>query len=105
MTIRSGSLDRSLTLSTETQTRDNVAQIVSTWTVVATAWSERLELRWSDVERLGVSERQAAARYRIRWRTGVTVGMRATVDGQHYRVRGVAPEGRRDALVLTLVSE
>lgn len=100
--IDAGKLDRRVELLTKTTTRDAAGQPIDTWSTVATVPAERLTLRSMDIRSSAGVETVPDAKYRIRWRAGVSTAMRATVDGSTFNVIGVDDPDRRTSLIITL---
>lgn len=98
--MRAGLLDRSVTLRQMIATQDAYGEPIETWSDQDTIWAQRVELTGS--ERF-VSEQTVAkvdAKYRIRFRSGVTVQHRLLDAGREYDIHAVIPIGRNEGLEL-----
>lgn len=102
MKIAAGSLDRTLTILTETAAKSALGQAVSAYTELSKTYAQRLEMRTVDAARAGGRDVYAMARYLIRFRDGLTTAHRIVVDGITYSILSIEPMGRREALILTL---
>lgn len=103
--MRSGKLDRRITVQVRSVTRDATGGEVETWTNAYDIWAER--------ETTGATERFAASQriadvdtlFRIRWNDDVErlvtpQSHRITYRGRWYEVLGVVEIGRREGLWL-----
>lgn len=110
MIVKSGSLDRVILIEKPTKSRSAVAQEIDTWSALATIRGQRLDLRWTQqVELKPGGENKgpgrslvATARYLIRYRSDLTIGQRATVDGGTYTISAIEEQDRRQTIILTL---
>lgn len=98
--MRSGELDRRITLETPAAAQDTFGEAISTWTPFATVWAKYLPLKGKEqLDAQGVDAQQEA-RFHIRYRPNVTTLMRFTFDGNVYGIEAVTEIGRREGLEL-----
>lgn len=102
MKIESGKLDRKLELLAREVAPDELGQEIEAFSPVTTIRAQRLEMRTQDAARAGARETFSMARYLIRWRAGLSTGMRVRTDGKLYDVVSVEEPDRRTTLIVTL---
>lgn len=99
-----GKLDRRVTILARSDTQDAIYGTQSvTWTPLATVWAEVRDMIPSRGERLadGVEIANRPCRVRMRYRSGITSGMRLQVEGRELRIITQPAElGRREGLEL-----
>jgi len=99
--VRSGRLDRRLTLQRRTLIENDYGEPVETWTDLATVWAHKIEVRGA--ERYAASQDIATVdiKYQIRYRRGLTPVDRFTDEaGKVFDVIAVLEIGRREGLEL-----
>lgn len=99
--MRAGLLRKRVTIAQESRTPDDRKGYALSWSTVCIVWGDVSDL--SSRERLAAQQLESdiAVGITIRYRTGITAAMRATVDGVHYQIRGVRdPDGRKRMLIL-----
>ncbi len=102
MKIASGKLDRKLTLYRATSTRQPGGQIIKAWTLIATVYAQRLEMRTVDSARAGQRDTYSMGRYLIRYRSDITTADRLVEDGTTYDILAKDEPDRRTTMVLTV---
>ncbi len=102
MKVESGKLDRTLELLNLTKVADDYGQEIETFAKVATIYAQRLEMRTQDAARAGGRETFSMARYLVRWRAGLSTGMRIRTDGKLYEIIAVEEPDRRATMTITL---
>ena len=90
--MQAGRLNRRCILQAPGTTQDELGQPIPGWTDVATVWGD-VRLR-SGLESIkaGAVVSTVQASVRIRYRTGITAGMRVLVDSVPYEVLAVQPD-------------
>ena len=90
--MQAGRLNRRCTLQAPGTTQDELGQPIPGWTDVATVWGD-VRLR-SGLESIkaGAVVSTVQASVRIRYRTGITAGMRVLVGSVPYEVLAVQPD-------------
>ncbi|WP_294196524.1 phage head closure protein [uncultured Sphingomonas sp.] len=104
MKIDAGKLDRKLEIMTATVTKNTFGEKVTSWTVSATTWAQRLEIRSADSARAALHQTIVTARVLLRYRTGLEAGQRVRLDGTDYIVTAIDEPDRRATLILMLES-
>lgn len=110
MKIDAGALDRQLLIEAATKTRDAAGQTVETWSTLATIRGQRLALRQNQkaearptaVDKGPGIALVATARYLVRWRSDLQIGMRVTVDGSIMFIDAIEQPDRRQTVILTI---
>lgn len=106
--MRSGRLDRRVTIQTLTTTRDAFGQPIETWAELATVWAQRENA--GVVERFQANQRFASAEvvFRIRWypwAEGIDPKTnRAAFEGRTYNILGTEEIGRKEGLHIVAVA-
>jgi SPP1 family predicted phage head-tail adaptor len=101
--ISAGELDQLVTIQQRSTTKDAVGQQVETWsTFLANVWAAARPLRGAEFFAAGQTQAQETILFRIRYRDGVTSGMRVVWRGQPYALTAppVDVEGAKHTLEL-----
>ncbi len=99
-----GALRDRVTLTTATMTTDALRGQAATWATLATVWGEWLDRPSREALQAGALQNTPGKTLRIRHRTDVTVGMRATKGSTVCDIAAVRDiDGRRRYLELDLV--
>jgi SPP1 family predicted phage head-tail adaptor len=96
--VRSGRLDRRLTLQRRTLIENDYGEAVETWTDLATVWAEKIPVRGAERYAAMQTVAEVDCKFRIRYRRGVTPLDRVVCEGITYDVQGVLEIGRREGL-------
>ena len=103
--MQAGRLDRLVTLQSRTVTRNAQGEDVVTYSDRASVWAEKFDLRGREYFAAQQVKADMQTRWRIRWRSDVSVRDRLVADGVSYDIAAVAEIGRRDGLeLITTVS-
>lgn len=94
--MRSGRLDRRLTLQRKTATENDYGEAVETWTDLATVWAEKIPVRGAERYAAMQTVAEVIDRFKIRYRKDLTPLDRVICDGITYDVQGVLEIGRRE---------
>lgn len=102
--MKSGKLDRRLTIERFTTTRDEFNDPVETWATLAEVWASKEDVR--DTERVAAQEVGAAitTRFQIRWSNDVAdvnPKDRLVCEDKTYAIVAVKEIGRRRGLELS----
>lgn len=90
--MQAGRLNRRCVLQSPRTDTDALGQPIPGWTDVATVWGDvRLRSGLESVK-AGTVVSTVQASVRIRYRTGITAGMRVLVDSVPYEVLAVQPD-------------
>lgn len=99
MTMRAGRLDRRLVLKRRQLATPNAhGEQVATYTDYATVWAEMLPGAGNEQFIAQTTYASTDARFRIRYRSDVSVTDRVECEGVEYDVIGIAEIGRRKGL-------
>jgi SPP1 family predicted phage head-tail adaptor len=100
--MRAGNLGRRVTVRQKTTAQDLYGEEIATWSDLATVWAQRLELtgaeRWNAEQVVA----QIACKYRIRYRTDITVLHRLKDGTREYDIHAVLEIGRHEGLELVV---
>lgn len=98
--MRSGKLDRLITIERATETVAPSGAVSSTWTPIATVRAEIVNQTATEfLAGHGEAERGTII-FRIRFLADITTDNRITFNGAHYNVREIVEIGRRRGLEL-----
>jgi SPP1 family predicted phage head-tail adaptor len=98
--MRSGKLDRRITLQTLTISRDGYGATIETWTDLDTVWAEVVPLKGTEYFAAAQIVVEEQLKFRIRYRSDLTEKVRITYNGQTYDVQNITEIGRRQGLEL-----
>lgn len=96
--MQSGQLDQRVTLQSPTAGQDAIGQPVTTWTDVAEVWASVAYMSGLSTIKAGADVSQVQTSVRIRYRTGLTAGMRVLHGDVVFDVRAVLP-GKKNVFV------
>lgn len=102
--LRSGDLDRRVTLMSPEVTKDDLGGEVTTWREVATVWASKTDV--SDAERVTAAQvgTQISSRFKVRWSQttrAVAENWRVRCDGLLYSVVHGKEIGRREGVEIS----
>ena len=89
--INAGELNQRITLQQKTTTRNAIGEAVVTWSDVATVWAKVMPLRGNAFYTANQEQHVIDARFLIRERAGLNVGMRLLWKGQPYDITNLIP--------------
>lgn len=106
-----GLLDQRITVQSASTSVDALGQRVETWSDVCTVWAQAQPLRGREFFAAGAIQSEAAVRFRMRYRTGITGAMRVVwqsvphaivaepvdVDGGKHTLELMCSSGIRDS--------
>jgi SPP1 family predicted phage head-tail adaptor len=97
--MRAGQLDRRVTLQSRTTVKSATTGAVSeVFTDLVTVWAQRTDLRGREYFAAQQINADVTAKFRIRWRSGITE-LHRIVDGTTtFDIANVAEIGRREGL-------
>jgi SPP1 family predicted phage head-tail adaptor len=90
--MRAGQLRHLLTLQELTAGQDAIGQPVQAWADVAEDWADVRFLRGIEAVKAGASVSVADCSIRVRYRAGVTAGMRYVEGATVYDIQSVLPD-------------
>lgn len=111
MTLHAGRLRHRIVLQQlveQTDSEDEVIQdpntgaIVSEWTHIATVWAAKEPLSAREFVESGAKQAEVLGRFVIRYRDGITAGMRIQHGDAVYNIIGVLPDKESGIEYLTL---
>lgn len=93
--IRSGKLDRTITLQRKAETISPAGTVSDAWADFATVRAELLRAAYADQATKPGEGQGAAIAFRLRYVAGVSTADRLLYDGQPYGIKTVHEFGRR----------
>lgn len=105
--VAAGRMDRRITFQTFTESQDGAGEPVKTWANLAsnpTVWAEvvplALTVRGGGQEIFDAEQilGQAETRFRVRYRSDITVEMRIVYASENYDIESVAEIGRKEGV-------
>ena len=90
--MQAGRLNRRCTLQAPGTTQDELGQPIPGWTDVATVWSDIRMKSGLESIKAGASVSVVQASIRVRYRAGITAGMRVVHNLQAYNIVAVLPD-------------
>lgn len=98
--MRSGKLDRLITLQTFTTTQNDYGELVEAWATLASVWAERVPLSGREAFVADQIAALSLVKFRIRYRSDVNTKSRILDAGEYYNIRSVGLIGRNEGLEL-----
>lgn len=90
--MQAGRLNRRCTLQAPGTTQDELGQPIPGWTDVATVWADIRMKSGLEAIKAGASVSVVQASIRVRYRAGITAGMRIVHNLQAYNITAVLPD-------------
>lgn len=90
--MQAGNLNRKVTIQTPNTAKDEYNEPVGGWLDVASVWADIKMLSGLETVKANADVSVVKASIRIRYRTGITAGMRVLCDGLAYDIRAVMPD-------------
>jgi len=98
--MRSGSLDRKITIQKKTVSQNTFGEEVETWSTFSKVWAKVIPLRGQERFESKQVNAELDTMFRIRYLTGVLPTMRIVHETRLYDIHSVAEIGRREGLDL-----
>jgi len=90
--MQAGRLNRRCTLQSPSQSVDELGQPIPGWTDVATLWGDIRMKSGLEAIKAGASVSVVQASIRVRYRAGITAGMRVVHNLQAFNITAVLPD-------------
>ena len=90
--MQAGRLNRRCTLQSPSQSVDELGQPIPGWTDVATLWGDIRMKSGLEAIKAGASISVVQASIRVRYRAGITAGMRVVHNLQAFNITAVLPD-------------
>jgi SPP1 family predicted phage head-tail adaptor len=90
--MQAGRLNRRVTLQSPSQSVDELGQPIPGWTDVATVWADIRMKSGLEAIKAGAPVSVVQASIRVRYRTGITAGMRVVHNLVAYEIKAVLPD-------------
>jgi len=98
--MRAGALDRVITVERSTETVNDLGQVVTAWTELATLRAQLVQATTAEFIRGFGASSETAIVFRTRFLAGVTLADRVSYDGATFNIVEVKELGRREGLEL-----
>ena len=99
--MQAGRLNRRVTLQSPSQSVDEIGQPIPGWTDVATLWGDIRMKSGLEAIKAGAPVSVVQASIRVRYRAGITAGMRIVHNLQAFNITAVLPDaGAREYIDL-----
>jgi SPP1 family predicted phage head-tail adaptor len=95
-----GKLSEPIKFQSRQASVDSIGQPVEVWQDEWTDWADVRHLRGLETLRAGAETSVVKASFRIRFRDGVTAGMRVVWNNVAYNITAALPQGRRSFIDL-----
>jgi SPP1 family predicted phage head-tail adaptor len=103
--MKAGRLDRLVTLQSRVVTRSDSGEDVVTYQDLEDVWAEKFDLRGREFYAAQQAKADVTTRWRIRWRSDVSILHRLVYGGQVYEINAAAEIGRREGLELVTTAD
>lgn len=90
--MQAGKLNSRVTLQQQSEEFDELGQPLTTWTDVATIWADIRNMGGIESIKADATASVVKSSIRIRYRTGVTAGMRVLHGSTAYNITAVLPD-------------
>lgn len=94
--MKSGRLDRRITIEQYTVTRDSYGGEPKSWSTWATVWAEKRDKKGREYLEQSGEHTERETVFKIRYQDGLSTDMRILCDGRYYDIIGLAELGRRE---------
>lgn len=94
-----------LSLQQEVQTADGAGGYIRTWQTLADLWAEFQAVTGKEILIAGKLQSEVSHKITIRYRTGVTAGMRLVYDSRIFDIKAVVNKQENDEVLELWVSE
>lgn len=115
--MKAGQMDRKIIIQTPAESVNDIGQVVSSWSTLATVWAQVVPVTGNEIIRSGSGGTSTdtpggklfgsqQSRVFVRYRSDVTIQERLSIDGQYWDIqyiRVVSAEKRKDGLEILAV--
>ncbi len=104
--MRSGRMDRKITIQKVTETRSSSGQITKTWSTFAAVWAHKIDSGSREFfSRVNAEVGEFVTIWRIWFLSGLTQKMRIKYENEYYDIQGIKELGRREGYEITSVKQ
>lgn len=96
--MRSGKLDREITIERSTPTVDDYGIVTQVWAAIATMRAQLVQATTEEFMRDHGASSEAIVIFRTRWLDGLTVADRVMYEGEPHTIKEIKEIGRRKGL-------
>lgn len=91
-----GKLDRKIIIQSYPTSKDNGGELTGSWTTYLTTWAKVTDKSSTENMVEGTQPMTTTRTFTIRYRTGLTNGMRISYNSQYWQITGMMEIGRKE---------
>lgn len=96
-----GSMDRKIMIQSPPAAKDDGGELSGSWVLECSPWAAVKHNSSSESNDEGTEAKVDMLTFTVRYRSGITSGMRVVHEGSIYEIVGIIPVGRREYLEIS----